>query len=43
MIFNGLLAQAKDMYEQNCFICHGLHSVKEYTAESRAHQMIIKV
>lgn len=39
---NGLLAQAKDMYEQNCSMCHGLHSVKEYTAESRAHQMIIK-
>lgn len=29
---NGLLAQAKDMYEQNCSMCHGLHSVKEYTA-----------
>ena len=29
---NGLFTQAKDMYEQNCSMCHGLHSVKEYTA-----------
>ncbi|WP_027326701.1 hypothetical protein [Helicobacter pametensis] len=27
-----LYAQAKDMYEQNCSMCHGLHPVKEFTA-----------
>lgn len=29
---NALLAQGKDMYEQNCSMCHGLHPVKEFTA-----------
>lgn len=29
---NALYAQAKGMYEQNCSMCHGLHSVKEFNA-----------
>lgn len=29
---NTLYAKGKDMYEQNCSMCHGLHPVKEFTA-----------
>lgn len=29
---NPLYAQAKELYEQNCSMCHGLHPVKEFTA-----------
>ncbi|ANV98733.1 hypothetical protein BBW65_02135 [Helicobacter enhydrae] len=29
---NALFAKGKELYEQNCSMCHGLHPVKEFTA-----------
>ena len=29
---DALYAKAKEMYEQNCSMCHGLHPVKEFSA-----------